>query len=149
MTDRAEQRSSRRTAAGRVAGLCVVLTMLLICASSTLLAEVGWGDSPVITIDVAPEVVGAAWTESDGFDLDATLVRRACADSNVFGTAGDMNCDGAINFDDIDPFVLALTGQAAYEAAYPNCNWLNADTDGDGTVTFDDIDGFVAVLAGG
>jgi hypothetical protein len=61
---------------------------------------------------------------------------------------GDMNCDGAINFDDIDPFVLALTGQAAYEAQYPDCNWLNADCNGDGLVDFDDIDGFVAVLAG-
>ncbi len=62
---------------------------------------------------------------------------------------GDLNCDGVVNFDDIDPFVLALSGQAGYEAAYPNCRWLNADCDGDGQVNFDDIDLFVALLSGG
>ena len=30
---------------------------------------------------------------------------------------GDMNCDGAVNSFDIDPFVLALTNPAAYQAA--------------------------------
>ena len=59
---------------------------------------------------------------------------------------GDLNCDGVVDFDDIDPFVAALGGQEAYEAAYPNCNWLNADANGDGVVTFDDIDPFVALL---
>jgi hypothetical protein len=62
---------------------------------------------------------------------------------------GDLNCDGHIDFSDIDPFVTAIVGQAAYEAAYPGCNWLNADIDGDGRVTFDDIDPFVAILSGG
>jgi hypothetical protein len=56
---------------------------------------------------------------------------------------GDLNCDGSVDFDDIDPFVLALSGQAAYQAQFPNCNWLNADTNNDGTVDFDDIDPFV------
>ena len=32
---------------------------------------------------------------------------------------GDLDCDGDIDFDDIDPFVTALGGQAAYEALYP------------------------------
>ena len=62
---------------------------------------------------------------------------------------GDLNCDGVVNFDDIDPFVLALSGQAGYEAAYPNCRWLNGDCNGDGQVNFDDIDLFVALLSGG
>ena len=64
------------------------------------------------------------------------------------GLPGDLDCDGDIDFDDIDPFVLALSGQAGYEAEYPDCNWMNADTDGDGAVDFDDIDPFVALLAG-
>ncbi len=59
---------------------------------------------------------------------------------------GDLNCDGVVNFDDIDPFVIALTGQAGYEAAYPDCRWLNADCNGDGLVNFDDIDAFVALV---
>ena len=62
---------------------------------------------------------------------------------------GDLNCDGVVNYGDIDPFVLALTGQAAYEAWYPNCRWLNADCNNDGTVDYADIDAFVAVLSGG
>ncbi|MEW6250173.1 MAG: M14 family zinc carboxypeptidase [Planctomycetota bacterium] len=61
-------------------------------------------------------------------------------------TVGDMNCDGVVNFDDINPFVLALSDRNAYEAAYPNCRWLNADVNGDGVVNFDDINPFVALL---
>ncbi len=59
---------------------------------------------------------------------------------------GDLDCDGAVTFDDIDALVLALSGQAAYEAQYPNCNWLNGDCNGDGTVNFDDIDPFVGLI---
>jgi len=61
---------------------------------------------------------------------------------------GDLNCDGSINFNDIDPFVLALSGQAGYEAAYPDCDWLNADVNADDAVDFHDIDPFVALLSG-
>ncbi len=61
---------------------------------------------------------------------------------------GDLDCDGDVDFDDIDPFVTALGGQGGYEAAYPDCNWLNADCDNDGDVDFDDIDPFVALLSG-
>lgn len=59
---------------------------------------------------------------------------------------GDLNCDGAVDFDDIDPFVLALGGPAGYYARYPRCDWLLADCNADGTVDFEDIDPFVALL---
>lgn len=61
---------------------------------------------------------------------------------------GDMNCDGRVNFADIDKFVEALSGQAAWEANPTNkgCPWLNADCNFDGTVSFKDIDPFVARL---
>ncbi len=59
---------------------------------------------------------------------------------------GDTNCDGVVNFDDIDPFVLALSGQAAYDAQYPDCDWLTADCNGDGFVDFDDIAVFVGLI---
>jgi hypothetical protein len=62
---------------------------------------------------------------------------------------GDANCDGAVNFDDINPFVLALSDPAGYQQQYPNCNLLNADCNGDGVVNFDDINPFVAILSGG
>ncbi len=61
---------------------------------------------------------------------------------------GDMNCDGAVNFLDINPFVLALSDPAGYQAAYPNCNLMNGDTNGDGLVDFNDINPFVELLTG-
>ncbi|MEW6253069.1 MAG: FG-GAP-like repeat-containing protein [Planctomycetota bacterium] len=61
---------------------------------------------------------------------------------------GDLNCDGRVDFDDINPFVLALSDPQAYQAAYPGCNILNGDCNGDGQVNFDDINPFVALLTG-
>ena len=61
-------------------------------------------------------------------------------------TPGDTNCDGIVDFDDINPFVLALTGAGGYYAAYPDCAYENADCNGDGAVDFDDINPFVALL---
>ena len=63
-------------------------------------------------------------------------------------TPGDMNCDGSVDFFDIDGFVLAVTDPAAYEAAYPDCELLNADCNGDGEVNFFDIDPFVELVTG-
>ncbi len=59
---------------------------------------------------------------------------------------GDLDCDGDVDFDDIDPFVTALAGEVGYLSAYPECNWYNADCDGDNDVDFDDIDAFVDLL---
>ncbi len=59
---------------------------------------------------------------------------------------GDLNCDGAVNAFDIDPFVLALTDPAAYAAAFATCGVMAADVNGDGVVNAFDIDPFVALL---
>lgn len=59
---------------------------------------------------------------------------------------GDLNCDGQVTFADIDPFVLALTGETAYLNKFRACNWYNADVNRDGKVDFDDIDPFVSLL---
>ncbi len=64
------------------------------------------------------------------------------------GLRGDLNCDGVVNFADIDPFVLALGDPAGYSAAYPWCAIENADINTDGQVNFADIDPFVALLSG-
>jgi hypothetical protein len=61
---------------------------------------------------------------------------------------GDLNCDGVVNFADINPFVLALSNPAAYASQYPNCQILNGDINGDGAVNFADINPFVALLSG-
>jgi hypothetical protein len=63
-------------------------------------------------------------------------------------TPGDTNCNGVVGFDDINPFVLALTNPAAYAAAYPGCPLLNGDINGDGSVSFGDINPFVGLLTG-
>jgi hypothetical protein len=62
---------------------------------------------------------------------------------------GDLNCDTFVDFDDINPFVLALSSPEAYALAYPDCNYLNGDCNGDGLVDFDDINPFVGLLSGG
>ena len=67
-----------------------------------------------------------------------------------FGWAiGDMNCDGSVDFFDIDGFVLAIIDPAAYWAAYPDCDIMNADCNGDGLIDFFDIDCFVEIIVGG
>jgi hypothetical protein len=55
---------------------------------------------------------------------------------------GDMNCDGVVDFKDINPFVAILSG------ATP-CNAANADTNCDNVIDFKDINPFVALLSGG
>jgi hypothetical protein len=62
---------------------------------------------------------------------------------------GDVNCDGAVNAFDIDPFVLALTSADEYAAAFPACHRTVADVNGDGVVNAFDIDPFVQCLTGG
>ncbi len=81
-------------------------------------------------------------TADDGFVASSDTMSVT-----VYGR-GDTNCDGVVDFDDIDSFVVALSGAAAYAAGYPNCLWLTADCNADGTVNFDDIDAFVATLGG-
>jgi hypothetical protein len=57
------------------------------------------------------------------------------------GLRGDMNCDGAVDFKDINPFVAILSGGTP-------CNAANADCNGDGVIDFKDINPFVALLSG-
>jgi len=59
---------------------------------------------------------------------------------------GELNCSGCVGFDDINPFVLALSNPAGYQQAFPNCNILKADINDDGRVDFGDINPFVALL---
>ena len=63
-------------------------------------------------------------------------------------TVGDMNCDGALDNFDIDPFVLALTNADGYAAAYPRCSRSYADANSDGVVDLFDVDAVVGLLTG-
>ena len=63
---------------------------------------------------------------------------------------GDLNCDGTVNFSDINPFVLYLSNSSAWQTRYPGCLPENGDINGDGTFPgFTDINPFVALLSGG
>ena len=60
---------------------------------------------------------------------------------------GDLNCDGAVNFGDINPFVLLLACRSCYTQQYPQCEWILGDLNHDGQITFADINPFVARLS--
>ncbi|MBK9127920.1 MAG: agmatine deiminase family protein [Phycisphaerales bacterium] len=99
-------------------------------------------NQPAFRLRWGYRVGSSAWAYS-GWNID---------DVELIGiptlTPGDTDCDGDIDFDDIDPFIAALSGEAAYLAQYPDCYWLNADCNGDGLVDFNDIDAFVSLLGG-
>lgn len=59
---------------------------------------------------------------------------------------GDADCDGDVDFADIDPFVAKLGCPTSGPNCDAPCTWMNADVDGDGDVDFADIDPFVARL---
>ena len=61
---------------------------------------------------------------------------------------GDLNCDGTLDFFDIDAFVTALLYQSQFDNLYPGCDRMNGDLNNDGAVNFFDIDPFVAALVG-
>jgi hypothetical protein len=65
---------------------------------------------------------------------------------------GDLNCDGSVNFGDINPFVLCLSNFAAWQTTYPSCLPQNGDINDDGTYgqgSFGDINPFIVALSGG
>ncbi len=62
------------------------------------------------------------------------------------GDRGDANCDGTIDFFDIDPFLLSLFNPAAYTAANCGGSLCAADIDCNGGVDFFDIDPFLTCL---
>jgi hypothetical protein len=96
---------------------------------------------------------------SDGGDYDA-VVTNACAEVTsepatltvLTHCIADLNCDGQIDFGDINPFVIYLSNYSAWLATFPGCNPLNGDIDGDGTYgqgALTDINPFVALFASG
>ncbi len=79
----------------------------------------------------------------DNVSVMATLASCSATPPYVLG---DINCDGHVDFFDIDPFVQALADLSGYLAERPQCHWRTADCDLDGEVDFFDIDPFVALL---
>jgi hypothetical protein len=74
------------------------------------------------------------------------------ADEYGSSHAGDLNCDGSIDFGDINPFVLYQSNFPAWQFTFPGCPPQTGDINGDGTYgqgSFGDINPFVALLSGG
>ena len=92
------------------------------------------------------DIVLEADTDGDG-QVEPLEVRGV---QSVLPRRGDLNCDGAVNFRDINPFVLFLSNFPAWQATYPGCLPENGDINSDGTFpSFRDINPFVALLSGG
>ncbi len=62
------------------------------------------------------------------------------------GERGDTNCDGGVDFFDIDPFLLALFNPTQYAATFCGGSTCAVDIDCSGAVDFFDIDPFLACL---
>jgi hypothetical protein len=64
--------------------------------------------------------------------------------------AGDANCDGSINWRDIDYLVAGMNDNlSAWTALFPTgptCTFANVDASGDGQVNWRDIDPFIALM---
>lgn len=107
--------------------------------------------------NAAFDVVLSAFVEDD-WVVTATATLKSNGSTSEFSACaavqrgellGDLNCDRAVDFNDIDPFVTAIIGEDEYAAEYPNCDYLNGDVNRDKAVDFDDIDGFVDCLING
>ena len=79
----------------------------------------------------------------DFFSAQATLTVTLIG----FRLLGDMDCDGNVDFDDIDEFILGLSDLSEYEKQFGIPPATKGDTDGDGDLDFDDIRGFVTHLS--
>jgi len=61
---------------------------------------------------------------------------------------GDLNCDGAVDFFDINAFVLYLLNFPVWQTTYAGCHAVNGDINGDGVYpSFTDINPFVTLLS--
>ncbi|HWL91969.1 MAG TPA: hypothetical protein VNT79_00395, partial [Phycisphaerae bacterium] len=84
----------------------------------------------------------------DGCDI----ATGSSVDANLNGAPdeceipGDLNCDGAFDTQDIEPFVLALIDPVEYDAAFEDCNILNADLLPDSLINGSDVQSFAAQL---
>lgn len=109
------------------------------------------GESPYRTGSL-PAIVGEQNTSETG---ECNIALPYKWDGSVYTSAiecaipipGDMNCNGVVDFSDINPFVVAMTSKSQYESNFPNCYYTNADCNQDGSVDFLDINAFVALVS--
>ncbi|MEW6251601.1 MAG: hypothetical protein AB1716_13215, partial [Planctomycetota bacterium] len=93
---------------------------------------------PVI-LSVGPD--GTVYYVQHGADWNARLTRLG-VETEPPPCPGDCDCNGMVDFNDINPFVTVLSGGTP-------CRFENCDVNGDGHIDFNDINPFVAVLTAG
>jgi hypothetical protein len=90
---------------------------------------------------------GGGTYQGDGTECD----ENTCSPCGV-QVRGDSNCDGGVDFNDIDCFVASLIGQDSWDACGHGggCDYVCVnDINQDDSVDFNDIDGFVECLING
>ncbi len=106
-----------------------------------------WGIARGATIDCNTNGVHDPVDIALGTSLDVN--NNGVPDECDPALLGDLNCDGFVNTQDIDGFVLALVNEDAYRTQYPDCSPDNADCNQDGAVNAQDIDAFVQFVVSG
>ena len=127
----------------------VNLFVLLLCAAAPGHADF---DLSWYTIDGG----GNRWSTGGDFELSGTLGQTDAGvlsggnftllgcfwPATVPACLGDCDCDGVVDFNDINALVAALSDPAGV------CFFPNLDMNFDGVVDFDDINPFVEILSG-
>ena len=104
------------------------------------------GTAPASTVYVRPFIRFDNVGTSGGSQRNAFVFGAALKELSPVHT-GDLNCDGLVNYADINPFVKALGNLSQWQALYPTCPWQNCDINGDTLVNYADINPFVRLLA--
>jgi len=94
---------------------------------------------------IGVRMAGAGPGDSEAF----ALAWHVLQDPSAGLLLGDMDGSGAVNNNDIAPFVMALTDLAAFEAAYGLGADLAGDIDGSGALNNNDIAPFATLLTTG
>ena len=112
------------------------------CYSNDL---VNWTSLPAVSLEIDTNALGGLSAASGNNGTRGSVTFREWENRTVDGDCpagfelGDVNQDGAVNFDDIGPFITRLsTGQYACEA----------DIDQNEVVDFSDIGPFIGLLSG-
>ncbi len=112
---------------------------------------IGWylagGSSPALPNPTAIRLFAGGTEPGNLCAWDNVSAASLCARiPSCPGERGDANCDGAVDFFDIDPFLLALFDSSQYAATLCGGDFCAVDVDCSGTVDFFDIDPFLACL---
>jgi len=90
---------------------------------------------------------GGEFTTAGGTAV-GKIARWSCVASPTV-LVGDMNCDGTVDFKDINPFVIYMVTYSVWQSAYPGCDPQNGDINQDGSYpSFADINPFVILMQG-